>query len=137
MSPYVLSKSAGAHFVQLLANQTPREQLQVVHVHPGTVFAAGFAKLGITEDMLPFDQGRCAPSFGRYLAKKHTADLPGAFAVWAASEEAAFVHNRFVWAAWDVEELARGDVRKQIEEHENYLRIGVVGIGRAKRAKAL
>jgi hypothetical protein len=51
------------------------------------------------------------------------ADLPGAFAVWAASDEAAFVHNRIVWAAWDVEELARGDVRKQIEQDENYLRI--------------
>ncbi|KAJ4350314.1 uncharacterized protein N0V89_008935 [Didymosphaeria variabile] len=67
--------------------------------------------------------------------KKKASDLPGAFAVWAASEEAAFVHNRIVWAAWDVEEWARGDVRKLIEEDDNYLRIGVGGFALGKRAK--
>jgi hypothetical protein len=71
------------------------------------------------------------------VTNAHTADLPGAFAIWAASEEAAFVHNRVVWASWDVEELARGDVRKRIEEDEDYLRIGVHGFALAKRAKGI
>lgn len=62
-------------------------------------------------------------------------DLPGAFSVWAASKEAAFVHNRIVWASWDVEELAKGDVRKRIGEHDDYLRISVVRFTNANRAK--
>ncbi|KAF2801216.1 NAD(P)-binding protein [Melanomma pulvis-pyrius CBS 109.77] len=119
LAPYVLSKAAGTLFVQLLANQTPREELQVVTMHPGTIFADGYKNLGITEDMLPFDQ----------------VDLPGAFAVWAASKEAAFVHNRLVWASWDVDELASGAVRKCIEEDEDYLRISVVGFTNMKRSK--
>ncbi|KAF2438297.1 NAD(P)-binding protein [Karstenula rhodostoma CBS 690.94] len=119
LAPYVLSKSTGTLFVQLLARQVPQDQLQVVTMHPGTIFGDGYIALGITEDMLPFDR----------------TDLPGAFAVWAASEEAAFVHNRFVWASWDVEELARGDVRKLIEQDEDYLRVNVVGFDLGNRAK--
>lgn len=32
------------------------------------------------------------------------AKLPGAFAVWLASPEAAFLNGRYVKATWDVEE---------------------------------
>lgn len=36
--------------------------------------------------------------------------LPADFLVWAASDEAAFLRGRFVFAAWDVDELkARKD----------------------------
>ena len=31
--------------------------------------------------------------------------LPGDFAVWLASPEAAFLAGKFVWAQWDVDEL--------------------------------
>jgi hypothetical protein len=62
-------------------------------------------------------------------------DLPGAFAVWAASKEAAFLHGRVVWASWDVDELAKGDVRKRMEEDGDYLRVGVVGFQNTMRAK--
>ncbi|KAK3995257.1 putative short chain dehydrogenase reductase [Cladorrhinum sp. PSN332] len=34
-----------------------------------------------------------------------TADLPGHFYVWLASQEAAFLNGKFVWANWDAEEL--------------------------------
>jgi hypothetical protein len=30
----------------------------------------------------------------------NTDDLPGAFAVWAASKEAEFLHGRYVFASW-------------------------------------
>jgi hypothetical protein len=62
-------------------------------------------------------------------------ELPGAFAVWAASKEAEFVHNRIVWASWDVEELARGDLRKRIEEDKDFLRVSVVGFSAGNRSK--
>lgn len=39
-------------------------------------------------------------------------DLPGNFAVWAASEEAAFAHGRMLAAHWDVDELKASTVGK-------------------------
>ena len=56
--------------------------------------------------------------------------------MWAASKEAAFLNGRFVWAAWDVEELATGEVRDLIEKDGDYLRISTVGFKDAKRAPA-
>ena len=32
-------------------------------------------------------------------------ELSGDFAVWLASQEAAFLNGRYVWANWDVDEL--------------------------------
>ena len=57
LAPYVLSKSSGTLFVQLLANQVPESELQVVTMHPGTVFADGYKALGITEDTIAWDNG--------------------------------------------------------------------------------
>lgn len=55
-------------------------------------------------------------------------DLPGAFAVWAASPEAAFLHGRFVWTAWDVEELKSGPLREKLEKDRNFLKVSVNGL---------
>ena len=54
--------------------------------------------------------------------------MTGAFAVWAASKEAAFLHGRTVWASWDVEELATGDLRKRLDEDFYFLRGGIGGL---------
>jgi hypothetical protein len=62
-----------------------------------------------------------------WMADCDVAELPGNFAVWAASPEAEFLHGRFVWANWDVDEL-RSDVPKRIEEEANFLKVGVVGL---------
>ncbi len=55
-------------------------------------------------------------------------DLAGSYAVWAASKEAEFLHGRWVWAAWDVDELFRGELRKRIDEDPYYLKVGIVGL---------
>jgi hypothetical protein len=34
-----------------------------------------------------------------------TEKLPGDFSVWLASPEADFLNGRYVWAAWDVDEM--------------------------------
>ncbi|KAF5624537.1 peroxisomal short-chain alcohol dehydrogenase [Fusarium sp. NRRL 52700] len=54
--------------------------------------------------------------------------LPGAFAVWCASDEAAFLHGRFVWSAWYVEELKSGSIRDRLHKDGQFLRIGVHGL---------
>ena len=55
-------------------------------------------------------------------------DVPGQFAVWAASPEADFLHGRFVWAGWDVNELKTGGMRKRIDSDPFYLMVGVKGL---------
>lgn len=55
-------------------------------------------------------------------------NLPGQFAVWAASPAAAFLHGRFVWCEWDVDELASGEIRQKIDEDPWYLKVGVKGL---------
>jgi len=54
-------------------------------------------------------------------------DLPGHFAVWAASDEARFLHGRWVAAHWDVDKL-KGSVAKALEEDRTFGRIGLLGI---------
>ncbi|KAK1764254.1 putative short-chain dehydrogenase [Phialemonium atrogriseum] len=109
---YSLTKNAGTLTAQLIANGASPDKLQVVSYHPGVIYSNAWKLAGAPADALPFDD----------------ATLPGAFAVWAASKEARFLHGRFVWASWDVNELATGEIRKRIDEDENYLRIGVVGL---------
>ena len=55
-------------------------------------------------------------------------DLPGGFALWLASKEAAFMHGRYAYASWDVEQLATGPLRKRIDEDPYFLRVNVDGM---------
>lgn len=48
--------------------------------------------------------------------------------MWAASPEAEKLHGRFVWAHWDVNELLSGAALKRIQDEEDYLKIGVIGL---------
>ena len=45
--------------------------------------------------------------------------------MWAASPEARFLHGRFVWSTWDVEDLASGYVRAKIEADPWLLKVGM------------
>ncbi|KAJ3943186.1 uncharacterized protein N0V96_007421 [Colletotrichum fioriniae] len=60
--------------------------------------------------------------------REDAVDLAGNFAVWAASEEARFLHGRFVWAKWDIDELKSGVIGEKIESNDHYLKVGVVGL---------
>ncbi|KAJ3538102.1 hypothetical protein NM208_g6044 [Fusarium decemcellulare] len=51
-------------------------------------------------------------------------DLPAHFAVWAATPEAEFLHGRFAWASWDVEEMKSGDVFKSVQADTDFLTLG-------------
>ncbi|KAK8097046.1 hypothetical protein PG999_012990 [Apiospora kogelbergensis] len=112
MYAYGLSKNSGALALQLIAQDTKREAMQIVTFNPGPVFTPGAASTGVKEEDFAFNN----------------ADLPGQFAVWAASPEAAFLHGRFVWNEWDVDEMKSGELRKKIDEDPTFLQIGVHGI---------
>lgn len=52
-------------------------------------------------------------------------DLPASVCVWASTPAASFLHGRFTWSNWDVEELAE----REVEFREpGYLRIGLQGV---------
>ncbi|KAK8079308.1 NADP(+)-dependent dehydrogenase [Apiospora phragmitis] len=112
MLVYGLSKNAGALAMQLIAQDTKPEVMQIVTFNPGPVWTPGSSSIGIPKSAYDWND----------------ADLPGQFAVWAASPEAAFLHGRFVWNEWDVDEMKSGNLRKKIDENPTYLRIGVHGI---------
>lgn len=99
--------------VERVAAHADPDQMQVVSFHPGILHNDALLEdFNIGPRDVPFDD----------------PGLPGSFAVWLASPEARFLHGRFVWASWDVEELAAGDLRKRLEEDYDFLRLGVVGL---------
>jgi hypothetical protein len=71
---------------------------------------------------------RFESSEGHFADYMIAENLPGQYAVWAASDEAKFLHGRFTWAAWDVEEISSGKIRERIDGDPNYLKVGVTGL---------
>ncbi|TFB01184.1 hypothetical protein CCMA1212_006688 [Trichoderma ghanense] len=109
---YALTKNSGMLLMQQLARDTPVDKMQIVSFHPGAILSPGAKSGGLDENSLEWDD----------------ISLPSSVAVWAASDEAAFLHGRFIWSAWDVEELQKGPLRKRIETDDKFLRIGVHGL---------
>ncbi|KAK4063470.1 uncharacterized protein Triagg1_9347 [Trichoderma aggressivum f. europaeum] len=109
---YALTKNSGVLLLQQLARDSPVSKMQIVSFHPGAILSPGAKNAGATERTLDWDD----------------ISLPSSVAIWAASDEAAFLHGRFIWSAWDVEELRSGPLRERIEQDEQYLRIGVHGV---------
>ncbi|KAK6066803.1 dehydrogenase reductase SDR family member 2 [Seiridium cupressi] len=113
MAPsYTLSKIFGQVLMQAIAAGVDRKRMQIVSFHPGVILSETVRNGGYTEDS-PVDWD--------------SVDLPGQFAVWAATEQAAFLHGRFAWAAWDVDEL-RAQMLRTEDEDNLFLTIGVRGI---------
>ncbi|KAL5094985.1 hypothetical protein Trisim1_003594 [Trichoderma cf. simile WF8] len=88
MGAYVSSKMAAFKLLESFAVEN--EHLRLHQVHPGVIETA----------------------MSRQLEKKVTLglppddiSLPSDFLVWVASAEAAFLHGKLVFAAWDVEQL--------------------------------
>ncbi|KAF5006794.1 hypothetical protein FDECE_6849 [Fusarium decemcellulare] len=110
---YGLTKNASTLLLQQIAKDTDAADMQVISFHPGGILTDSAKKLGGDAIKgLVFDD----------------ENLPGHFAVWAANPEARFLHGRFVWANWDIEELQSGPIRQQIDQDEHFLKVGVEGL---------
>jgi len=110
---YGMTKNASTLLVQQIAKDTKPDDMQVVSFHPGGVLTDLARGIGIDETSgIPFDD----------------ENLPGHFAVWAASHEAEFLHGRFVWANWDVDEIKSNEMGKQNGENSHFLKIGIEGL---------
>ncbi|SCV47094.1 related to peroxisomal short-chain alcohol dehydrogenase [Fusarium fujikuroi] len=107
---YSITKSAGTMMMQHIAMTVPSSEMQVISFEPGLHYTESFERF-TDENSFKWDDIK----------------LPGDFAVWAASEEAEFLHGRFIWAKWDVDELKNGPLRKKIESDVSLFRVGVKG----------
>ncbi|KAF8832117.1 hypothetical protein HHX47_DHR1001146 [Lentinula edodes] len=111
-NPYVTSKAAFTALLGRIADEHPVEDVQIISFHPGVLYSETVAK-HIDKDLFDWDE----------------MALPADFAVWSASPEAAWLHGRFVWAHWDVEELkADKEIAKRLKEETGYLKVAVQGL---------
>ncbi|KIK66733.1 hypothetical protein GYMLUDRAFT_37861 [Collybiopsis luxurians FD-317 M1] len=114
---YNSSKLAFMSLVGRIADERKVDDVQIISYHPGALYSEGASK-HVPKDLLKWDD----------------MSLPADYAVWAASPEASWLHGRFVWAHWDVDELqvaahqADSDVAKQLEQEKGYLKAGVIGL---------
>ncbi|KAH9902236.1 NAD(P)-binding protein [Xylariomycetidae sp. FL2044] len=94
MSGYAASKLAAVKVMEYFGAENPR--MRVLSVHPGIVAGTDLGRKMVRETGMDWPSDNIA--------------LPARFLVWAASDEAAFLKNKFVFAGWDVDELkARKD----------------------------
>ena len=61
---YSASKAAFANLLQHLAEEVPAQETQIINVHPGAIFTRSAGSNGLTEDSLPWDNGKSP----RYLS---------------------------------------------------------------------
>ncbi len=120
----------------------PPEEMQIVNFNPGPVLTQAARDAGYTPDTLDsWNDGQlhmnpCLAAFWLLLFLYRYAD-----ASWRRKQSTCrpvrrvgrlargkFLHGRFVWTEWDVDELQHGEVRKHIDEDPFYLKIGVKGL---------
>lgn len=108
---YCASKVAFTTYLCHLADTLPESEMRMVSLHPGAVYTSAASNAGEYPRDLPFWDDE---------------SLSAHVAVWLSSAEAAFLHGRFVWANWDVDELMQ--MREKIAGDASLLRVGVTGV---------
>ncbi|EMC96406.1 hypothetical protein BAUCODRAFT_122411 [Baudoinia panamericana UAMH 10762] len=105
---YGPSKTAFAALMQHAASEyTPEKGVRIVSLHPGTIYTEAAATV-FAKDALEWED----------------IHLPGGFCTWLATPEANFLHGKFVWAQWDVDELLA--VKERVKKDPSFLTIGLV-----------
>ncbi|KAJ3820913.1 short-chain dehydrogenase/reductase [Lentinula raphanica] len=113
-TPYATTKAAFTSLLGRIADEHPVEDIQIISYHPGAVYTEGVAKVVQEKSSVRWDE----------------IALPADFAVWAASPEASWLHGKFVWAHWDVDELKADEhIVKRLEAEQGFLRVAVQGLG--------
>ncbi|KAK4189157.1 oxidoreductase-like protein 1 [Podospora australis] len=84
---YQSSKLAATRIFDAFRSENP--EIRVIQFHPGLPVTDIYSTISKYAGPIPTDD----------------IDLSGAFAVWAASPEAAFLDGRLVWASWDIDSL--------------------------------
>lgn len=104
---YGASKAAAIQLMQNFASQFQGEDVRVFSFHPGAFYTRGVAQ-NLPKDMMVWED----------------INLPADFSLWLAGPESVFLHGRFVWAHWDVDELI--ELKERFENDPSFLTIGLV-----------
>ncbi|KAE9398805.1 short-chain dehydrogenase/reductase [Gymnopus androsaceus JB14] len=111
-TPYSTSKAAFTALMGRIADERPVDDVQIISFNPGAHYTEAAAAV-----------------FDRNYYNWDEFALPADFSVWAASPEASWLHGRFVWAHWDVDELkADREILRRLKEENGYLKVGVQGL---------
>ncbi|KAF9073203.1 short-chain dehydrogenase/reductase [Rhodocollybia butyracea] len=109
---YATTKTAFTSLMGRIADERPVEDVQIISIHPGMLYSESVAKM-----------------FDKSLFKWDSFALAADFSVWAASPKASWLHGRFVWASWDVDELkADPEIQKQVQGKGGYLKVAIEGL---------
>jgi len=109
---YAATKAGFGDYLCHKADFIPEDELRIVNLHPGSVYTSAAEQAGEVAKNLPIWDDLSLPS--------HTA-------LWMTCRDAAFLHGRFVWANWDMDELL--SQREKVLADPGYLKIGITGIG--------
>lgn len=55
---YGVTKNSGTLLYQVIADETLAEKMQIISVHPGTIFTEVWQNYGVDKTYLPFDEGK-------------------------------------------------------------------------------
>ncbi|KAF5561618.1 peroxisomal short-chain alcohol dehydrogenase [Fusarium phyllophilum] len=112
---YAITKLAGTDHLQQVALEVSPQEMQISIFSPGIIWNDLAAEKGFDESTFPWDDGKCLSHFS----------------VWATSPEAEFIHGRFVWAAWDVEEL-KALMEDGVKKNPRFLLADIEGLSVSK-----
>ncbi|USW52959.1 Putative short-chain dehydrogenase/reductase SDR, NAD(P)-binding domain superfamily [Septoria linicola] len=109
---YPSTKAGFSNYLCHLADIVPETEMRVVSLHPGVVYTPAVERAtgGRGKDMPIWDD----PSLSANMA------------LWLSTAAAAFLHGRFVWANWDVDELMRR--KEEIVGNHGFLKVGITGV---------
>ncbi|KAJ3858672.1 hypothetical protein EV359DRAFT_51951, partial [Lentinula novae-zelandiae] len=114
-----------------IAGEHPVEDVQIISFHPGVLYSES-ASAYFDKNAIKWDESEYHLPTVLILNMKLTfaiVALPADYAVWAASPEASWLHGRFVWAHWDVDELkADRNILKRLEEEKGFLKVAIQGL---------
>ena len=105
---YISSKAAFVQLCQHLASEhTPKDGFRIFSMHPGAIYTPAVAK-----------------NMGRHDVLWEDINLPANFCLWLSSGRADFLHGKFVWAQWDVDELVA--LRERIVNEPGFLQMSLI-----------
>ncbi|SMY20975.1 unnamed protein product [Zymoseptoria tritici ST99CH_1A5] len=102
-------KAAFATLCQQLATKhNPENGVYIFSIQPGVFYTSSAKRAGTSETAFEWDDIR----------------LPGNFVVWLSGSEGAFLHGRFLWANWDVDELI--ELKDKVAKDPTFLKLGLL-----------
>jgi len=105
-SKMAFSRMLGSYFAA--EQNVEKDGVRMFSFHPGAFYTEAAASLGIPENAMEWEDIK----------------MPAHFAVWLASREADFLHGRFLWAHWDVDDMM-ATFPERIAKEPEFLKFGI------------